>query len=106
MDNPWGNALFLLCVVRIERQERDNQMTTEVIQSFDSKFMLFHLEMTRADGTANCSGLGNLSEPTTEMIIHFRSVRTIYNPLPVCPEISICKDRVHSRHQVASDRCP
>jgi hypothetical protein len=33
MDNPWGNALFLLCVVRIERQERDNQMTTGLIQS-------------------------------------------------------------------------
>jgi hypothetical protein len=33
MDNPWGNALFRLCVVRIEGQERDNQMTTGVIQS-------------------------------------------------------------------------
>jgi hypothetical protein len=33
MDNPWGNPLFLLCVVRIERQERDNQMTTGVIQT-------------------------------------------------------------------------
>jgi len=33
MDNPWGNPLFLLCVVRIERQERDNQMTTGVMQT-------------------------------------------------------------------------
>jgi hypothetical protein len=33
MDNPWGNPLFLLCVVTIERQERDNQMTTGVMQT-------------------------------------------------------------------------
>jgi hypothetical protein len=33
MDNPSRNPLFLLCVVRIERQERDNQMTTGVMQT-------------------------------------------------------------------------
>jgi len=33
MHNPRDNPLFLLCAVRIERQERDNQMTTGVIQT-------------------------------------------------------------------------
>jgi hypothetical protein len=33
IDNRYGSALFLSRVVRIERQERDNQMTTGVIQT-------------------------------------------------------------------------
>jgi hypothetical protein len=33
IDNPFGSALFLLRMVRTERQERDNQMTTGAIQS-------------------------------------------------------------------------
>ena len=33
MHNPRDNPLFLLGAVRIERQERDNQMTTGVIQT-------------------------------------------------------------------------
>jgi hypothetical protein len=32
MNNPHGSALFLLRMVRTEGQERDNQMTTGVIQ--------------------------------------------------------------------------
>jgi hypothetical protein len=35
IDNPCGSALFQLRVVTIEGQERDNQMTTGVIQSAD-----------------------------------------------------------------------
>ena len=49
-----------------------NQMTTGVIQSIDFRFMLFHLEVTLADGVDNCR-LGNLSESTTEMIIYVRA---------------------------------
>jgi len=33
IDNPYGSVLFLLRMVRIERQKRDNQMTTGCIQT-------------------------------------------------------------------------
>jgi hypothetical protein len=33
IDNPYDSALFLLRMVRIEGQERGNQMTTGLIQS-------------------------------------------------------------------------
>jgi len=33
VDNPYGSALFLLRMVRTEGQERDNQMTTGIIQT-------------------------------------------------------------------------
>ncbi len=45
IDNPDGSALFLSRVVTIEGQERDNQMTTGVIQSTDFRIMLFRLEV-------------------------------------------------------------
>jgi hypothetical protein len=32
IDNPYGSALFLLRMVRTAGQERDNQMTTEIVQ--------------------------------------------------------------------------
>jgi len=38
INNSNGSALFLSRVVTIEEQKRDNQTTTGVIQSFDSKF--------------------------------------------------------------------
>jgi len=63
MDNPWGNPLFLLCAVRTEGQERDNQMTTGVnANRTDFRFLLFHFRTKLADLTAATAGADEDSE--------------------------------------------
>jgi len=53
IDNPYGSALFLLRMVRIEGQEHDNQMPAGVIQSelISHSFASGH---TLADLAGNC----------------------------------------------------
>jgi hypothetical protein len=47
VDNPDGGALFLSRVVTTDGQERDNQMTSEVIQLPDFGFLVLPFEINR-----------------------------------------------------------